>query len=136
MKKKYRYKGYALAGTMMFLLLVLIMWMGVTRQMGTNLRLEKHLQAQKTYYDGSVRALSWALTLSETGYPYTGFASKSYWVPVGEDGDEKYVITYTRKSDYFTLFPFKWLYNYTVTVRPFVAGSDDGIQRAPNTFGS
>jgi len=121
---------------MMFLLLVLIMWMGVTRQMGTNLRLEKHLQAQQSYYDGSVRALSWGLTLSETGYPYTGYSSKSYWVPVGEDGLEKFVITYRRKSPYMTFFPFRMLYNYEVTARPFVAGADDGVQRAPNTFGS
>jgi hypothetical protein len=123
----------------MFLLLVMIMWMGVTRQIGTNLNVEEHLQTQKSYYDGCIRALSWGLTLSETGYPPMGFLefTKSYWVLVGADGQQKFVITYERKAPYWDFGPpFKWLYNYDVTARPFVSGTDDSIAQAPNSFGS
>ena len=140
MKYSRRNKGYALAGTMIFLLIVMIMWISVPRQMDTNLMLENHLQAQNEYYQGSIRALSWGLKLCETGYPYTGYSSTSYWVPVGTDSQQKFVITYERLSPYVKLisqYPyFELLYNYNVTARPFVEGTDDSIQQAPSTFGS
>jgi hypothetical protein len=136
MKYSHRNKGYALAGAVMFLLLVVIIWTGVTRQIGTNLRMENHFQAQKSYYDGSIRALSWGLKLCETGYPPMAMFqfTKPYWVPVGTDGQQKFVITYERISPFFNPFP-TLAYNYRVTARPFVEGSDDSIQRAPDTFG-
>ncbi|MGA2914651.1 MAG: hypothetical protein ABSE89_01335 [Sedimentisphaerales bacterium] len=137
MKNYYRNKGFALAGAIMFLLLVMIMWIGVTRQLGTNLDIEEHIQNQKAYYDGCGKAISWGLTLCETGYPYTGTASKSYWVQIDS---QKYVIVYDRIQPYLEIishFPFfRVVYNYEVTARPYVTGSDDSIRAAPNSFGT
>ncbi len=119
MKDYRRHRGYALIGAMMFLLIVMIMWLGVTRQMGTYLRMEKNLQLQKSYYDDSrIRALAWGLTLLETGYPPTAPYSCKMWV-----GQTRFVLTFAKTSGY----------RYIVTARSFGSG-DISQPNAPSTF--
>lgn len=133
MKSFDKRKGYALIGAMMFLLLVTIMWLSVTRLMAANLRMEKHLKAQKEYYDGSIRALSWGLTLCQTGRPtgVTTSTSKSWKVRVGADGLQTYVIKYERIPP--TSMGFWPVYNYRVTTRP-ATGADAALPWAPTHF--
>jgi hypothetical protein len=114
-------KGNALAGTMMFLLLVMIMWLGVTRQMGTYMRMEKNFQTQKSFYDGSVRAMSWGLTLLETGDPPSN--PYSCRLQVGGESWQNFVITFEEISSL----------NYRITARPAESG-DESLPSVPATF--
>jgi hypothetical protein len=122
MRKHYKQKGNALAGTMMFLLLVMIMWLGVTRQMATYLRIEKNFQVQQAFNDGPVRAMSWALTLLETGNP-PATPGNPYSCRVQVGSLHTYVITYEETSQD----------NYMITARPVVSG-DEALPSAPLTF--
>jgi len=123
MRNSRKNKGNALAGTMMFLLLVMIMWLGVTRQMATYLRMEKNFQAQKTYNDCCIRAASWGLALLETGVPSGN--PYSCRLQVGDETLQSYVLTFELTS----------LNNYRVTARPAVS-EDDSLPDAPSTFAS
>lgn len=107
---------------MVFLLIVMIMWLGVTRQIGMYLRMEKAFQSQQVYYDGSVRAISWGLTLLETGLPPSD--PYSCTVQVGRDGSLPFVITFEEVAPL----------NYRVTTRP-ADGGDYSLPQAPETFG-
>jgi Tfp pilus assembly protein PilX len=124
MTKICKQKGNALAGTMMFLLLVMIMWLGVTRQMATYMRMEKNFQTQKEFNDGPVRAMSWALTLLETGNPpATPGNPYSCTLQAGSGSLHTYVITYEETSHD----------NYRITARPAVSG-DESLPVVPQTF--
>jgi hypothetical protein len=118
MKNRRRHNGYALAGTMMFLLIVMIIWLSVTRQIGTYLRVEKHFQLQKSYY----RTLYWGLELLKTGLPpYGGYSCR---VQVGEEGrPQTFVITFNEIS----------ALNYRIVARPADSG-DSLLPEAPPTF--
>jgi hypothetical protein len=121
MKNCSRYNGYALAGTLMFLMIAMIMWLGVTRQIGTCLRMEKNFQSQGLYNDTASRAFSWGLSLLETGLPPSN--SYSCRMQVGRDSPQMFVVTFTEIS---TL-------NYTVAARPAVEG-DSFLPLVPDTF--
>lgn len=116
-----RYNGYALAGTLVFLLIVMIMWVGVTRQIGTCLRMEKNFQSQGLYNDTAGRALSWSLSLLETGLPPNN--PYSCRMQVGRDSLQTFVVTFTEIS----------ALNYTVTARPANDG-DSFLPQVPDTF--
>jgi len=118
MKNCHRHNGYALAGTIMFLMIVMIIWLGVTRQIGTYLRVERHFQLQKSSY----RALYWGLALLKTGLPpLDGYSCK---VQVGEQGKpQTFVITFNETS----------VLNYSVIARPANDG-DSLLPNAPPTF--
>ena len=120
MKRYYRHKGFALAGAIMFLLLVMIMWLSVTRQIGTNLNVEEHLQTQKAYYNGCIRALAWGLTLCETGCPQGDTYSCKMQV-----SSQAYVVTFSKITGH----------TYDVTARPAETG-DESLPDAPKTFAS
>jgi hypothetical protein len=123
MRNRRKNTGNALAGTMMFLLLVMIMWLGVTRQMGTYLRMEKNFQAQNTYYDCCIRASSWGLALLETGVPPSN--PYSCRLQVGQDTLRTFVLTFELTSPD----------NYRITARPAVS-EDDSLPDVPPTFAS
>lgn len=116
-----RHNGYALAGTMMFLLIVMIMWLGVTRQIGTYLRMEKNFQSQRLYNDTALRALSWGLSLLETGLPPSN--PYSCRMQVGQDSLQTFVVTFEEIS----------ALNYRATARLAESG-DESLPEAPDTF--
>ncbi len=97
------------------------MWLGVVKQIGTYLRIEKSFQQQQNYYDGCVRALSWGVTLLETGLPPAN--PYSCTVQVGSDSSQSFVITFEQTADL----------NYTVTARPADTG-DFALPAAPENF--
>ena len=115
------HNGYALAGTMMFLLIVMIMWLGVTRQIGIYLRMEKNFQSQRLYNDTALRALSWGLSLLETGLPPGN--PYSCRMQVGQDSLQTFVVTFEEIS----------ALNYRATARPAESG-DESLPEAPDTF--
>jgi len=121
MKNRCRHNGYALAGTMMFLLIVMIMWLGVTRQIGIYLRMEKNFQSQRLYNDTTLRALSWGLSLLETGLPPSN--PYSCRMQVGQDSLQTFVVTFEEIS----------ALNYRATARPAESG-DESLPEAPDTF--
>jgi hypothetical protein len=116
-----RHNGYALAGTIMFLLIVMIMWLGVTRQIGTYLRMEKNFQSQRSYCDKCLRALSWGLSLLETGLPPSN--PYSCRMQVGRDSLQTFVVTFEEIS----------ALNYRVAARP-ADSEDSSLPEAPETF--
>ncbi len=121
MKNDKKQTGYALAGTMMCILIITIMWLGVVKQIGSYLRIEKSFQQQQDYYDGCVRALSWGLTLLETGLPPTN--PYSCTVQVGRDGTQSFVITFEETTPL----------NFSVSTRPANSG-DFALPPAPENF--
>jgi hypothetical protein len=123
MKNRCRHNGHALAGTIMFLLIVMIMWLGVTRQIGTYLRMEKNFQSQRLYNDIALRALSWGLTLLETGKPSTN--PYSCRMQVGRDSLQTYVVTFEEIPPDSN--------NYKVITRPADSG-DSFLPEVPDTF--
>ena len=121
MRKFSGHSGHALFGTMMFLLIVMILWLGVMRQVATCTRIEKNFQSQQSYYDSCIRSLSWGLALLETGIPPSD--PYSCKMQVGEDDSQTFVVTFTKISEL----------NYAVEARP--AGlSDELLPSAPETF--
>ena len=121
MRKLSRNSGHALFGTLVFLLLVMIIWLGVARQVATCIRIEQNFKSQKSYYDTCIRALSWGLALLETGIPPTD--PYSCKMQVGENNSQTFIVTFTKISDL----------NYTVTARPAEL-SDELLPSAPDTF--
>jgi len=121
MRKPSRNSGHALFGTLVFLLIVMILWLGVARQVATCARIEKNFQSQQSYYDSSIRALSWGLALLETGIPPSD--PYSCKMLVGQDNSQTFVVTFTKLTDL----------NYTVTARPAEL-SDELLPSAPDTF--
>lgn len=115
-----RRKGYALAGAIIFLLLVMIMWLGVSRELMANINIEENFQSQKSYYNGNMRALAWGLTLLQTGYPN----GDEYSCKVVLEDNQEYVINFKKTTGH----------NYEVTARSLVAGQDDDVPSAPDSF--
>lgn len=116
-------KGFALIGTMIFLMLVLIMWMSVPRLTATNLRMAKYLTTDKEYNESALRAVSWGLTLLETGHP----SGSSYSCRMKLNPTTTYVVTYTRTQK------IGGSRHYIVTARP-AAGTDSSLPPAPSHF--
>ena len=121
MKKLSQYHGHALFGTLIFLLIVMILWLGVARQVATCIRIEKNFQSQHSYYNSCIRALSWGLALLETGIPPSD--PYSCKMQVGEDNSQIFVVTFTKIADL----------NFTVTARPAEL-ADELLPSAPETF--
>ena len=115
--------GYALAGTMMCILIVTIMWLGIAKQIATYLRIEKGFELHQEYHDSCIRSLSWGLTLLETGLPPAN--PYSCTVQAGKDGSQLYVITFEETASL----------NYKVTTRPANDG-DFSLPPAPENFSS
>jgi hypothetical protein len=120
-RNRREHTGYALVGTMIFLLVATIMWLSVTRQIGTHLRMEKNNQSLQLYNDTALRALSWGLALMETGLPPSNpYACKML---IGRDELQMFVVEIRRNASL----------RYTLTARPAVSG-DELLPDAPYSF--
>jgi hypothetical protein len=113
--------GYSLGGTMIFLVLVALLWEGVFFQMAGYLRAEKVLSEYRTGRQGCSHALAWALALLETGVP----PENPYVCRMAptDDPADIYVATFQRAANL----------RYTVTVRPATEG-DELLPSAPSSF--
>ncbi|MBN1787229.1 MAG: hypothetical protein JW806_02410 [Sedimentisphaerales bacterium] len=121
MRSRRRNTGYALVGTMIFLLIAMMMWLSVTRQIGTHLRIEKNSQSLQSYNDTILRALSWGLALLETGEPPSN--PYSCRMMVGRTGLDICVVEFRRTANL----------RYRLTARPAVGG-DESLPIAPYSF--
>jgi hypothetical protein len=116
-----RSAGYTLGGTMIFLVLVALLWEGVFFQMAAYLRTEKALSEHRESTTGCTRATAWALTLLETGLPPNDPYS-CRMVPT-EDPQKVFVATFQRGPSL----------SYTVSVCLAALG-DDSLPLAPSSF--
>jgi len=115
-----RNSGYALAGTMVFLVLALLIWMAVFRQTSSYLRTEKAMRTRTERQLGCTKALAWGLTLLETGkLPTNPYSCR---VVVSLSPQQTYVLTFTRL-----------LLRKRVAVRP-ATPSDASLPLAPANF--
>ena len=108
---------------MVFLVLLMMLWVGVCRQLAGHLRIEKACQLQREDFAGCRRAMAWALTLAETGKPPAHPPEDTVAYRMIID-DETYVAIFTRMSTF----------KYHVTVRPLMYLSDESYPLAPDTF--
>ena len=121
-----RQNGHSLAGTMVFLILAMLLWMAVHRQTAGHLRAEKACRLRLENSTGPRRAAATALSLLETGEP--ALAPGEWYRCRVLLADGAYVVTYTRTgTDPLT---------YSVHVRPRTSAFDDIWPVAPETFGS
>lgn len=123
MKRRRNQRGYGLGGTMIFLVLVALIWEGIFFQMASYLRAEKALSEWRMGELGCTRAMAWSLALLETGVP----PENPYicrMAPMG-DSSQMFVATFRRAGRS----------RYTVSVRPIDIG-DEFLPIAPAAFGS
>ena len=119
MRRLSKQSGHALMGTMAMLVLVMLLWLAAFGQLSSYVRVQKACQLREERSTGPARALSWGLTLLETGLP----PSDPYSCRVSPSEGQTFVVTFTQT------FPD----GYTVTVHP--AGPDDDcLPVAPAQF--
>lgn len=111
--------GTALAGTMVFLALVMLLWVGVHRQTAAYLRVEKTSLLRQQRAVGGTRALAWGLALLETGLP----PADPYRCRALVDAGTSFVLTFRQEDGQV----------YSVTVRP-AAPEERALPAAPNNF--
>ena len=122
MKSSRRHVGHALAGTMIFLVLLMLLWVGVCRQLASHLRIEKACQMRQGELVDCQRAMAWALTLLETGKPpILAAESCSFRMVLDED---TYVAIYTKTGGL----------DHHVEVRPMMYSDDELLPLAPPSF--
>lgn len=111
--------GHTLSATLVFLLLITLLWVGTLRQMVQGLALETAFARRETFATGPLCAAAWGLSLLETGLPpEEGYACQ---VTLG-DGDT-YVVTFTSQVDL----------NYILSVRP-ATQADLFLPEIPTSF--
>lgn len=122
MKAPRRHTGHSLAGTMVFLVLAMLLWMGVCRQLASHLRVETARQKHQDRSTGCQRAMAWALSLLETGKPpWDGVNTDTYRMIL--DGEIYVAIFNKRKGG-----------KCRVTVRPAMYPDDELWPLAPESF--
>lgn len=114
--------GHSLAGTMIFLVLVMLLWTAAARQLACHLRVDKARQIHREKSTGCRRAMAWALSLLETGKPPSGFGGQCIRRMIIEN--ETYVVVFEAQSDT----------EYRVEVRPRMYWYDDFWPLAPESF--
>ena len=119
MTRCHRASGHTLAGTLVFLVLLLILWAGVHQQTASCLRIEKTCCLRQERAVGGTRALAWALALLETGNPPFSPYSCRAGLPSPAGA---YVLTFTKAGQ-----------AVTVAVRPATA-EDIYLPEAPDHF--
>lgn len=117
-----RQGGHSLAGTMIFLVLIMLLWTAAAQQLACHLRVDKALQIHREESTGCRRAMAWALSLLETGQPPMPFDEPCIQRMIV--GDETYVVTFTKKMGK----------TYDVTVRPKASSQDDLWPLVPKSF--
>ena len=114
--------GHALVGTMIFLVLVMMLWAAAYQQTASHVRAEKTLRVRAEKADSVKRAMAWCLSLLETGRPNVGLGQE-YRCLMAVDGDE-YVAIFTRTDTS----------KYDIRIRPKVYWYDDWWPVAPESF--
>ncbi len=61
--------GHSLAGTMIFLVMVMLMWTAAARQLASHLRVDKAREIHRDKSTKCRQAMAWALSLLETDKP-------------------------------------------------------------------
>ena len=114
--------GHSLAGTMIFLVLIMLLWMAAGRQLASHLRVDKARQVHKDKSTGCRRAMAWALSLLETGKPPTGLFERYTGRMIVDD--ETFVVTFIKGEHHV----------YRVAVRPKESWYDDFLPLVPESF--
>lgn len=122
MMPRRRHNGHSLAGTLVGLVLVMLLWTALYRQTTGFLRMEKACRLRSDRAAGCTRALAWALSLLETGTPPGGL-DYSCRVVVAGGPPGTYVVSYVKGAENV----------YTVSVRP-VTEDDSSLPLAPENF--
>jgi hypothetical protein len=117
-----RQTGHSLAGTMIFLVLVMLLWTAAGRQLACHLRADKAREMYREESTGCRRAMAWALSLLETGKP--PLDSEGQCIQRMVIGDETYVVTFSEKPGH----------RYDVQVRPRMYSYDDLWPLVPESF--
>ena len=117
-----RHNGHSLAGTLVGLVLVMLMWAALYRHTTGFLRMEKACRLRSDRAAGCTRAMAWGLSLLETGKP-PGGGDYSCRVVIAAGPGGTYVVTYLKAAEKI----------YTVSVRPATA-DDASLPLAPETF--
>jgi hypothetical protein len=112
--------GQALIGTMVFLVLMMLLWMAAFSHLSGYVYVAKAVEARHDRATGQTRAMTWGLALLESGVPPTNpYACR---VTPGDDPARVFVVTFQEGE--------RW--QFAVTVRP--AGPDDASLPAAPTF--
>ncbi len=111
--------GHALLGTMAFLVLAMLLWLASFAVLSSDLRTATSFVKDDEFDTGPLRAMSWGLTLLETGTP----KETPFSCLVDVSKDRSFVITYQQLA----------ANDYTVSVRP-ATSSDQWLSAAPTTF--
>ncbi len=117
-----RHNGHTLAGALVGLVMMMLMWVALYRHTTGFLRMEKACVLRKDRATSSTRAMAWALTLLETGKP-PGGGDYQCRVVVAAGAGGTYVVTYIKSSEN----------TYTVSVYPATV-DDASLPLAPETF--
>lgn len=122
MMHRVRHNGSTLAGTLVGLVLVMLLWTGLYRHTTGFLRMEKACRLRSDRATGCTRALAWALSLLETGKPSGGGNYACRMVLAAGPGGT-YVVSYLKVTEN----------TYAVSVRPATV-DDSSLPLAPETF--
>jgi len=124
-----RCRGNAMAASIVMLVLTMMVWVCVYRQMAGSLRAETICRLRDDQARGSARAMAWALALLETGRPGQTIEfwcwSYSCRVVVNDQTGDCCVIEYVKMNLDAT--------EYRIAVRP-ATPEDGSIPMAPETF--
>lgn len=123
MMHRVRHNGSTLAGTLVGLVLVMLLWTALYRHTTGFLRMEKACRLRSDRATGCTRALAWGLTLLETGRPPADLVS--YRAVVAQGAGGTYVLIFDKTAPQ----------HYTVSVRPATA-DDSSLPLAPDNFNS
>ena len=116
------HKGHTLAGTLVGLVLVMLLWTALYRHTTGFLRMEKACRLRMDRGAGSTRAMAWGLSLLETGEPPTG-QTHSYLLTVADGSEGKYVLIVDKIDSH----------EYTISVRP-ATEADASLPAPPETY--
>ena len=121
MNRRARRRGHAMAGSMVMLVLAMLLWVALYRQMAGFLRTERICRLRAEHAEGPARAMAWALALLTTGNPPEDVYSCR--VTVDDQTGDTYVIWYKKETGG----------RYDITVRP-VTSDDSSLPLAPESF--
>jgi len=123
--------GHALAGTMIFLALVLMLQLSVQQQTASAIRVEQAARQHAAQSAGGVRALATGLTLLETGLPPDDdWSCRINLPPAGQPNDPFCAAVPT---DWILTFRKDHGHEWNVSVRP-ASDDDNTLPAAPATF--
>ena len=108
---------------MIFLVLVMLLWVGAARQLACHLRVSKARDLHRQKAAKCRKAMAWALSLLETGEPPTGGGGTCVRRMIVEG--ETYMVTFTEQAEAM---------KYHVTVRPKLYWYERFYPLVPDSF--